>query len=162
MEDDEIIKELNNKKYPKPITIEGTKKILEQMEKSICKIFKKDGSMGTGFFCKINYENKDIPVMMTNNHVIDNKYLNENEEIYITLNDDKENKKIQLKNRIIYTNEDCTFKPNLISNQKKLKQIFNSKEKPRGYDDYVERNKSLLKKNEYEKKLNEEKIKYLL
>ena len=54
--------------------------------------------------------------------------------------------------------ENCTFKPNLISNQKKLKQIFNSKEKPRGYDDYVERNKSLLKKNEYEKKLNEEKI----
>ena len=106
MEEDEIIKELNNKKYPKPMTVEGTKKILEQMEKSICKIFKKDGSKGTGFFCKINYENKDIPVMMTNNHVIDNKYLNKNEEIEITLNDDKENKTIQLKNRIIYTNED--------------------------------------------------------
>ena len=29
MEEDEIEKELKNEKYPEPVTIEGTKKILE-------------------------------------------------------------------------------------------------------------------------------------
>ena len=38
MEEEEVEKELINEKYPEPVTIEGTKKILEQMEKCICKI----------------------------------------------------------------------------------------------------------------------------
>ena len=44
------------------------------MEKCICKIYKNDGSKGTGFFCKINYDNKEIPVMITNYHVINDEY----------------------------------------------------------------------------------------
>ena len=105
-EEEEVEKELINEKYPEVVTIEGTKKILEQMEKCICKIFTKDGNKGTGFFCKINDENKDIPVMMTNYHVINDKYIKENDKIKITINDDKEDKTIQLRNKIIYTNEE--------------------------------------------------------
>ena len=93
-------------KYPKPISIEGTKNILNQMENSICKIYKEDGGKGTGFFCKIKYKNKIIPVFMTNNHVIDDIYLKKNKEINITLNDDEEEKIIRLNNdRLIYTNK---------------------------------------------------------
>ena len=106
MEEEEVEKELINEKYPEPVTIEGTKKILEQMEKCICKIYKNDGNKGTGFFCNINYENKDTPVMITNYHVIDDEYIKENETIEISLNDDKEYKTIELKNRIIYKNEE--------------------------------------------------------
>ena len=105
MKEEEVEKELINEKYPKAITIEGTKKILEQMEKCICKIYKDGGNKGTGFFCKINYNNKDLPILMTNYHVIDDKYIKENKKITITINDDKECKIIELKDRIIYTDE---------------------------------------------------------
>ena len=103
---EEVEKELYNEEYPKIISIEGTKKILEQMEKSVCKIYKTDGNKGTGFFCNIKYENKEIPVMMTNYHVIDDNYIKKNDKIEITFNDDKEKVTILLRNRIIYTNEE--------------------------------------------------------
>ena len=104
---DDIKKEILLEKYPRPISIEGTKKILNQMENSICKIYKNDGGKGTGFFCNINYNNKIIPVMMTNNHVIDERYVKDSDEIKVTLNDDKEIKIIKLDdNRLIYSNEE--------------------------------------------------------
>jgi S1-C subfamily serine protease len=67
--------ELVNEKYitrsPNPVTIEGTTKILEQLKHFICKIYKGNG---TGFFCKINHKNKANTVLITNYHVIDDKY----------------------------------------------------------------------------------------
>ena len=72
---EEVEKEVYNEEYPKIISIKGTKKILEQMEQSVCKIYKKDGKNETGFFCNIKYENKEIPVMMTNYHVINDNYI---------------------------------------------------------------------------------------
>ena len=86
---------------------EGTKKILYQMENCICKIYNNDGGKGTGFFCKIVYNNYNIPVMITNNHIIDEKYIKENKSINITLNDDNITKIIILNdNRIKYTNKE--------------------------------------------------------
>ena len=59
------------------------------------------------FFCNINYDNKKIRVMMTNNHVIDEKYIKQNNKIKITLNDDKEIKLINLDDdRLLYSNEE--------------------------------------------------------
>ena len=104
---EEVEKEVYNEEYPKIISIEGTKKILEQMEKSVCKIYKTDGKKGTGFFCNIKYENKEIPVMMTNCHVINDNYIKENDKIEIVINNDEDNLiTILLRNRIIYTNEE--------------------------------------------------------
>ena len=104
MEDSQ--KEIMIENYPKPISIEGTKKILNQMENSICKIYKEDGGKGTGFFCHIIHNNNIIPMIMTNNHILDDIYLKQNKEINITLNDDKESKIIKLNNdRVIYTNK---------------------------------------------------------
>ena len=99
-------KEIIIEKYPRPISIKGTKEIINQMENCICKIYKNGGGKGTGFFCKIKYNNYNIPVMMTNNHVIDEKYIKENNNIKITLNDDNINKTIILNNRKIYTNKE--------------------------------------------------------
>ena len=72
----EIIKEKMITGYPNTITYECTKKIIEQMENNICKI--KIGEVqGTGFFCTIPFPNKNkkLNVMMTNNHVINDKLL---------------------------------------------------------------------------------------
>ena len=100
-------KEIKIDKYPNPISIKGTKEILNQMENCICKIYKNGGGKGTGFFCNIKYNNYNIPVMMTNNHVIDEKYINENKIINISISDNKEIKNIKInKERIIYTNEE--------------------------------------------------------
>jgi hypothetical protein len=82
--------------YPRPVTIEGTKKILHQMENNICKIFLKNGGIGTGFFVKISYNNDIIPVMITNHHILDQEYLKENKEIQITLNDNNTTRTINL------------------------------------------------------------------
>ena len=48
--------------------------------------------IGTGFFCRVNSMN----FLMTCYHIIDEKYLMENEEINLSLNNDEENKKIDL------------------------------------------------------------------
>ena len=45
------------------------------MKTCVCKILKKNGIFGTGFFCKIPYYNDKqslvkIPVLITNNHIL--------------------------------------------------------------------------------------------
>jgi len=103
----DIKNEIIIENYPRPISIKGTKEIINQMENCICKIYIKGGGKGTGFFCKIVYKNFNIPVMITNNHVIDELYLKDNNNIELTLNDDKINKTIVLdNNRKVYTNKE--------------------------------------------------------
>ena len=92
---DEIIKEKTLDSYPLPVTIENTEKILKQLKECVCKIKTQNGN-GTGFFCNIPYNNgKEIPVLMTNYHVIDNNFIKENKNITVTLNDDIEYKKLK-------------------------------------------------------------------
>ena len=69
------------------------------MEKNIFKI-KIGDEQGTGFFCKIPYNNKIV--LMTNNHVIDENV----NEIKIKIKEEKESRIINLKNRIKYTNKE--------------------------------------------------------
>ena len=95
-----INEELINK-YPILITIEKTEEILKQMKKSICKI-KNKKAKGTGFFCYIpNYE---IYLMITNNHIIDEEIIKENNSISVTLNNDQNNIDIRIDDnrKIIY------------------------------------------------------------
>ena len=101
MDDEKMIKNSVD-----PVNISGTKTILNQMTDCICKI-KVNSTFGTGFFCKIPYENKNINVLMTNYHIIDDNYYQQNKEIYLFLNDEKELKIIKLdKNRKTYFNKD--------------------------------------------------------
>jgi V8-like Glu-specific endopeptidase len=98
------INEVNTERYPIPVTIEGTKKILHQMENNICKIYKKDGT-GTGFFVTISYNNDIIPVMITDHHILDEKVLKANEEINISISDNSTIKTIKLnEKRRVYSN----------------------------------------------------------
>ena len=93
------------KNSPDYVTISGTQTILNQMKNSICKI-KINNTNGTGFFCKIHYENKIMYVLMTNYHILDEKYYNQNDSLNLFINDEEEVKIINLKTkRITYFNK---------------------------------------------------------
>ena len=121
--------------YPKPISLNSTEKIIVQMKNSICKINLLNGNKGTGFFCKILYKNKIVPLLITNNHVINQEILNRNENILITINNNEE-KEINLENRIKYTNEEYDI--TIIEIKENEDQINNYLE----LDDKIVQNKS--------------------
>ena len=76
--------------------------IKNQKNTCICHIFGK--KQGTGFFCKIPYEDDNISVLMTNYHIIDDEYLNNNEFIEIKINETNVKKRIKIdENRKIYS-----------------------------------------------------------
>ena len=64
--------------YKKAISKQCTKEILEQMEKSFCRIKGKDNQIG--FFCHINYKDENIPSIITQNNI----NINENTIINIS------------------------------------------------------------------------------
>ena len=92
--------------HPNLITYKYSKKIMEQMERNICKI--NIGNLqGTGFFCKIPFPdmNKLLPVLITNNHIINNALLNEgNARIIIEIKEEENSKILNLNNRKKYSN----------------------------------------------------------
>ena len=89
-----------------PVCIEGTKMILEQLMNCICKI-KMNGEFGTGFFYKIPYKKETLKVFMTNYHVLDEKSFEENQNLNLLLNDEKEILKLDLEiERKTYLNKD--------------------------------------------------------
>ena len=94
-------KEKYNTKSIEPISLKQTENILEQMNNSICRINDK----GTGFFVKIPYKSKLLPVLITTNHIINIDDIQDNKSISILLNNDKKIKTIKLDNRLMYTNE---------------------------------------------------------
>ena len=86
---------------PDPVSISGTRKILEQLINCVCKI-KVKGASGTGFFCKVPLgNNQTIKCLMTNHHVIDEQYYNQNKEINLLINDDKDIKSIDTNSKRI-------------------------------------------------------------
>ena len=92
---------------PEPVTISGTRTILNQLINCICKI-KVDQSTGTGFFCKINYGiNQTKKFFMTNFHVLNKNYYDKSTKIDLLINDEKVIKQIDLtKKRQIYFNDE--------------------------------------------------------
>ena len=76
--------------------------ILDQMNKCVCKVYSERNCTSTGFFCFIPYNNIKFPVLMVNNHVIDEGFINKNETISLELNNEK--KTINIKDKKIYTN----------------------------------------------------------
>ena len=94
------------KNYVKPVSVEGTKKILDQMTNCICKI-KNNQIIGAGFFCRIPYiNNTKINALITSYQIIDDYYLNPNNKIILLLNSHNEDKVINLDpNRKIYSSK---------------------------------------------------------
>ena len=98
--------EENEKKlrdYPRPIFIEENDLITQQMKTTICKVSTETGDKGTGFFCKIPLPHKVLKVFVTNNHLIDENYLKNEKEIYVSINNKP--KEIKLKDKFTYTNK---------------------------------------------------------
>ena len=88
----------------RPVTLEQTKIIAEQMERYICKVYCNYGGFGTGFFCNINFNNIIIPSLITNMHVIDAKKLLSDGIVKVMINE--EEKVIQInENRTLYSDE---------------------------------------------------------
>ena len=111
--------------HPNEISYESTVKIKEQMEKNICKI-DIGNRQGTGFFCKIPFPNKDnmLSVLITNNHIIDEKMMEDGVEFPVTIKEKKDNLMISLKNRIKYTNQ--AYDTTIIEIKKEEEEIINN------------------------------------
>ena len=76
------------------------------MKNCICKIYLKNGENGTGFFCKIPFNNIILPVLITNNHVLNKNDIKDNNIIKISIYNN-EIKEIIIDNlRKKYTNSD--------------------------------------------------------
>ena len=90
--------------YPKYITYERTNKIMEQIEKGICKI-KDEKGQGTGFFCQIMNGNKFEYVLITNNHIIDESILRKRKELCVYILDIKKTIDINITKKL-YTSKD--------------------------------------------------------
>ena len=90
---------------PIPVSLEGTKEILYQMENCICKIYSGKTKKGTGFFCKIPFKKDLLPVLMTNNHILNENDIENDKTIELSINN--EVKEIKIDNsRKKYTNSD--------------------------------------------------------
>ena len=102
------------------MTIDKIDIITDQMKKYIYKII--GNKIGTGFFCKILYKDKLIPVMITNYHIINDNYLENNEQIEICINNDSKLIDINKKNKIYSSDENeydimiIKIKENIINN----------------------------------------------
>ena len=86
------------------IQLENIEKITGQMKNSICRVY--GYVMGTGFFCKIPYKDKCIPVLITSYDLINDDFLNNHEKIEISFNDGNKNDEIKInKNSKLYSSE---------------------------------------------------------
>ena len=107
MDGDDIIKEGYISQSPNPVSLSATEKIAEQMKYSVCQIWKEEEEIsGTGFFVKIPYKSKELPVLMTNNHVINKSEIDDNIKITLQLNNGKISKSLKIdNNRLTFTDE---------------------------------------------------------
>ena len=113
------------KGHTNPVLYKSMKYIIKQMETSICKIITSN-DIGTGFFCVIPFPdmNNLLPVLITNNHVLNNESLKKGKEIEFTINDDKFHFKIIIdEKRKVYTN-DKPFDISIIEIKKNDKNIL--------------------------------------
>ena len=104
---EDTIKERFINKAVKPVSIDSTEKILYQMKKCVFKI-QINGIKGTGFFIKLPWDKDFIKVLITNNHIINEKDIESENSFIITFNNnEKEKKFIKInKNKKNFTNKD--------------------------------------------------------
>ena len=112
------------KNHTNPVLYQSMKYILKQMETCICKIIY-NNHFATGFFCVIPFPdmNNLLPVLITNNHVLNSQDIKPGKEIEFTINDDKFFYKILIdEKRKVYTN--IKFDTTIIEIKKTDKNIL--------------------------------------
>ena len=90
----------------RPIPFNEIKRIEQKLD-TICKILK-GNKEGSGFFCKINIKGKEMKVLFTNNHVLNENTIKPNSIIEIQQNNNKYQIKIT-EDRFTSTNEDLDY-----------------------------------------------------
>ena len=90
------------------ISDNSLKIIKEQMEKCICYFKTEDSNptYSTGFFCKIPYKNKELHAFIVPQFVINKKLLNQKDPEILIYIKNEVTRKLKLKNRKTYTNEE--------------------------------------------------------
>ncbi len=117
------------------ISIEKSEIILNQMKTCICKVIGE--KIGTGFFCKMPYKDKIIPVLITSYDIITDKFIEENKVIKISLNNDKISEEIVIdKQSKIYSSKSDEYNIIIIKLQEE-KKFYN----------YLELDNHLFKEN---------------
>ena len=77
---------------------------LKLKAKCFCKII--GTKVGTGFFCKMIYENELVPVLITNYHVIDDNFIESKDSLKVYINEEY---KIININKIIYSSSNNKY-----------------------------------------------------
>ena len=125
-----------------------------QQQNHLCKIYlyrkKNLAGIGNGFFCLIPYPDKNhlIHVLITTYRAINEKYITENKEIILTLNNDKVKRTIKIdKNRKIYlSKENDTVIIEIIPEKDKINNFLELDEKSfnENQDEIMNQNKIYL------------------
>ena len=89
------------------LSAEEASKILMQLNNNICKIKKPNNDNATGFFCKIPFGNSTLPVLITNNHVLNKDDLKINRIVTIILK--KIEKENEIEKKIVINGPRITF-----------------------------------------------------
>ena len=107
MKEENYIKEKQLSNQPRSIPANQMEILLNLLKTNICKIYCNEGSHGTGFFCNIEIGwNKNMKVLMTNNHVLNLNAIKPGQTVKFSINNDKKYYKISIdKSRRTYTNE---------------------------------------------------------
>lgn len=103
-----FIREIYLNNCPDSLSIEQNEYINKQMKNSVCKIECDNNKKGTGFLCYIPFPDKGnlLPVLFTNNHVLDYSQLISGKNIIISFHDNKNVFKIDMsKKRQFYSEE---------------------------------------------------------
>ena len=126
-----------------PISRQTNKIIDNQLEKYLCKVYDSKGNNGSGFLCKIPFPDDFhlLPVLITNNHVLNEEELTKNIKIKISFDDDKITKIINIfPERNIYTN---------VKYDISIIEILPEKDDIKNFLDVEINSEDLIRKNKY-------------
>lgn len=114
IDEGDIILEKHIIGHPESLSKEQIKKILEQMDNSVCKIIKEKNT-GTGFICLIPFPNKlyPLPVLITCYHVLTKKELEPGKFIKLMFNESQKLIKIN-ESRKIFTSDEKEYDISII------------------------------------------------
>ena len=91
------------------ITTSAAKTILDLADKCLCKIELNQNGIGIGFFCAIPFPDKyqRLPVMITNNHILEDINISKNKKIKFSINNEKNHFEIEIDDeRKVYINKE--------------------------------------------------------
>ena len=104
--------------YPKPVTKETHKKILDYLDNSIYQIKGRDDKYGIGFFCSLKCHGKKVSVLITNYRIVNENYFQNYDDIDVFIHQ----KLIRIEfNLIYYFNKQLDLSVIEIKENEKLK-----------------------------------------